>query len=100
MNPAVTISFALTAQMPLVKAVIYVIAQCLGAIVGAALVKLLGPHKFVDDSVDGGHRLGPYTSPAQGLFIEVGLTFVLVVVRSHSVIDLTTSSRTHTNCLT
>jgi glycerol uptake facilitator protein len=82
-NPAVTIGFAVTGQFPLADVVPYIIAQFLGAFVGAVLVWLAYlPHWA--ETEDAGLKLGVFsTAPAiyntpANIITEVIGTFVLV----------------------
>ncbi|XP_056643286.1 aquaporin AQPAe.a isoform X1 [Diorhabda sublineata] len=83
-NPAVTISFLLTREVKIIKAVSYVIVQCVGAIGGSALLKLIVP-----DSKIGGFgvtNVNPSISAVQGMIMEAALTFLLIFV-IHGVCD-------------
>jgi glycerol uptake facilitator protein len=82
-NPAVTIAFAATGQFPLADVIPYIIAQFLGAFVGAVIVWLAYlPHWA--ETEDAGLKLGVYcTAPAiyntpANIITEVIGTFVLV----------------------
>uniref|UniRef100_A0A1B0D8R3 Aquaporin n=1 Tax=Phlebotomus papatasi TaxID=29031 RepID=A0A1B0D8R3_PHLPP len=39
-NPAVTVGFVVSGQMPVVRAILYILVQCLGAVAGTAGLKL------------------------------------------------------------
>jgi glycerol uptake facilitator protein len=82
-NPAVTIGFAVTGQFPLAQVIPYIIAQFLGAFVGAVLVWLAYlPHWA--ETEDEGLKLGVFcTAPAiyntpANVITEIIGTFVLV----------------------
>jgi glycerol uptake facilitator protein len=82
-NPAVTIGFAVTGQFPLADVIPYIIAQFLGAFVGAVIVWLAYlPHWA--ETEDEGLKLGVYcTAPAiyntpANVITEIIGTFVLV----------------------
>jgi glycerol uptake facilitator protein len=82
-NPAVTIGFAVTGQFPLAQVIPYIIAQFLGAFVGAVLVWLAYlPHW--PETEDEGLKLGVFcTAPAiyntpANVITEIIGTFVLV----------------------
>lgn len=76
-NPAVTFAMLLARQVSLLKAVSYMVAQCLGAICGVALVKA-----FQDDYYDkyggGANQLSTGYSIGAGLAAEIFGTFILV----------------------
>ncbi len=82
-NPAVTISLAVTGQFPLADVVPYIIAQFLGAFVGGVIVWLAYlPHW--EETEDAGLKLGVFcTAPAiyntpANVITEIIGTFVLV----------------------
>jgi glycerol uptake facilitator protein len=82
-NPAVTIGFAATGQFPLAQVIPYIIAQFLGAFVGAVIVWLAYlPHW--GETEDEGLKLGVFcTAPAiyntpANVITEIIGTFVLV----------------------
>jgi glycerol uptake facilitator protein len=82
-NPAVTIGFAVTGQLPLADVIPYIIAQFLGAFVGAVIVWLAYlPHWA--ETEDEGLKLGVFcTAPAiyntpANVITEIIGTFVLV----------------------
>ncbi|XP_033754572.1 aquaporin-4-like [Pecten maximus] len=75
-NPAVTCAFFITRQISLARAVLYIVVQCLGAIIGAGLLKGMTPTRRQDslgatvphNDVDGGKAFG----------IEFFITFILI----------------------
>lgn len=72
-NPAVTLGMVLTGTMPLMRGLFLFPAQLVGGIVAAALVQCMfpGPLSVVTKLTNG-------TSVAQGVFIEMFLTSLLV----------------------
>ncbi|CAL8088091.1 unnamed protein product [Orchesella dallaii] len=75
-NPAVTLACLATGRTTIVKCIVYIIAQCLGALGGIGMLKLLMP-----DSVMGNWaitKLALGVTPLQGFLIEVVCTFLLV----------------------
>lgn len=75
-NPAVTIGMLVTGKISFVRAILYIIVQCCGAIAGTAALKSLIPEAFHGGL---GHTdLAKDVLPAQGLGIEFFLGFVLV----------------------
>ncbi|CAH9138251.1 unnamed protein product [Cuscuta epithymum] len=76
-NPAVTLGLFLGRKVSLIRAVLYMAAQCLGAICGVGLVK--GFHKAYYDRYGGGaNMLQPGYNIGTGLGAEIIGTFVLV----------------------
>lgn len=74
-NPAVTIGMLVTGKISFVRAILYIIVQCCGAIAGTAALKSLTPESFHDKL---GHTDLTDLLPAQGLGMEFFLGFVLV----------------------
>ncbi|KAL0913258.1 hypothetical protein M5K25_016705 [Dendrobium thyrsiflorum] len=76
-NPAVTFGLFLARKVSLVRAVFYIIAQCLGAICGVGIVKGIMKHHF--NSLGGGaNEVAPGYSKGTALGAEIIGTFVLV----------------------
>ena len=75
-NPAVTIAMLLTRKISVVKALLYMIAQCLGAILGAGI--LLGVTPALNRGALGVTMLHPNINQYQGFGVEFCVTFVLV----------------------
>jgi glycerol uptake facilitator protein len=87
-NPAVTVSLALTRRFPWVEVVPYVLAQVVGALVGAMLIVAV----FGTDSVDlglGATTLGDGVPYWQGIVAEAVGTFLLL----YAVMALAVDSR-------
>nr|CAB3447289.1 unnamed protein product [Digitaria exilis] len=76
-NPAVTFGLFLARKVSLVRAVLYIIAQCLGAICGVGLVKGFQSAYFVRYG-GGANELSQGYSKGTGLAAEIIGTFVLV----------------------
>ncbi|XP_026323708.1 aquaporin AQPAe.a isoform X2 [Hyposmocoma kahamanoa] len=77
-NPAVTCGLFVAGDITLIKGAFYIVVQVLGAVAGAAFIRLAIPSERV-----GGFGLtlpGPNVSDAQALLVEVLVTFVLVSV--------------------
>lgn len=75
-NPAVTVAVVVTGRMSLIKGAMYVVAQLVGALVGAGL--LLSVIPLADQGTLGAHALN--VDVASGLIAEMVLTFTLVFV--------------------
>ena len=75
-NPGVTIGFFVTRKISLARTLVYMFFQVIGALLGASFLKLLTP-SGVNESL-GSTLLGKNVDIAQGLVIEMFITFVLV----------------------
>ncbi|KAK9279598.1 hypothetical protein L1049_013277 [Liquidambar formosana] len=76
-NPAVTFGLFLARKVSLIRAVMYMIAQCLGAICGVGLVKAFQKAYF-NKYGGGANELAPGYNKGTGLAAEIIGTFVLV----------------------
>lgn len=75
-NPAVTTALLITGKVSLVRALLYIIAQCAGAVAGTASLKALLPAAYQGGL---GHTsLAADFLPLQGLGIEFFLGFILI----------------------
>ena len=91
-NPAVSLALALTRKISPIRCVFYTIAQCLGAMCGAGLVRVMTPALF--DKVDGGaNEISKNANATESLGVEFGCTFLLVM----TVMAATDSIRAETN---
>lgn len=75
-NPAISIAFAATRRISVVRALFYVMAQCAGSIAGTALLKAFVPESIQGDL--GTLKLNKLVTEAQGFGIEFIITFVLL----------------------
>jgi len=80
LNPAVTIGLLTAGKIDLLNAIGYVMAQCLGAISAAFLIKIIFPATILQSIGMGTPALGQGVTPAVGLLTEIILTFFLVFV--------------------
>jgi len=87
LNPAMSLAFYLSPAVDfcLVELVAYVIAQLLGAIIGAGFVRAILPAEFIAGATNetiyvGETLLSPGVSRASGVFAEMLSTFILVTV--------------------
>lgn len=80
LNPAVTIGLFCAQKIDSVNTVGYLIAQCLGGIFGALLIKLCLPSEVLTSIAMGTPSLAQGISLTQGLLTEIILTFFLVFV--------------------
>ncbi|KAL6638320.1 hypothetical protein ACP70R_023709 [Stipagrostis hirtigluma subsp. patula] len=76
-NPAVTFGLLLARKVSLVRAVLYVVAQCLGAMCGAGLVRAFHGEQYARHGGGANELAGGYSRGA-GLGAEIVGTFVLV----------------------
>uniref|UniRef100_A0A8I3P9I3 Aquaporin-1 n=2 Tax=Canis lupus familiaris TaxID=9615 RepID=A0A8I3P9I3_CANLF len=77
LNPAVTLGLLLSCQISILRAVMYIIAQCVGAIVATAI--LSGITSSLPDNSLGRNELAPGVNSGQGLGIEIIGTLQLVL---------------------
>ena len=87
LNPAVTIGALATGKIDGPNAVGYVISQCLGGIVAAAMLKLCLPVAALESVKMGTPALGDGITVGMGLLVEIVLTFFLVFVIFGTAID-------------
>lgn len=78
LNPAVTISAVVTGKMGVVKGLMYIVAQLVGAGLAAFLLKAVLPAAVQGNL--GAHALGAVNNAGAGLLVEIVLTFFLVFV--------------------
>lgn len=76
-NPAVTFGLFLARKVSLIRAVMYMVAQCLGAICGVGLVKAF-QQPYYKRYGGGANELADGYSKGTGLAAEIIGTFVLV----------------------
>jgi aquaporin TIP len=84
-NPAVTFGAWITGKISLIKGLMYVLAQLIGAVIGALLLTAVTPEGAQGNL--GSHGLGAGISVGGGLLAEIILTFVLVFVVFATAID-------------
>lgn len=86
-NPAVTIGAWVAGKIDTTNAIGYVIAQCLGAVVAAFLIKLAVPVDVLSAVAMGTPALGNGVTVGQGLLTEIILTFFLMFAVYGTAID-------------
>jgi len=77
-NPAVTWALVFTRKMTALRGILYVLAQCTGAIFAAFILSSLLPADY--EKTLGCHSLNEKVTPAEGLWFEIVLTFIFVFV--------------------
>jgi len=75
-NPTVTIAQLVTGKISLIRAILYVLAQCAGAVAGTSSLKAILPES--NQGTLGHAVLGENVLPLQGLGFEFFLGFLLV----------------------
>ncbi|KAG8176506.1 hypothetical protein JTE90_020342, partial [Oedothorax gibbosus] len=75
-NPAVTAGMLVAGRCSVLRALLYVVMQCAGAVAGAAILKAVTPDET--NSKLGLTALNEKLSPVQGVGVEFLITFVLV----------------------
>jgi aquaporin Z len=78
LNPAVSLGAFIGKRLTAGAMIAYVIAQCLGGLAAAALIKAVIPETVLAAVNMGTPALGDGISPSQGLIAEIVLTFFLV----------------------
>jgi MIP family channel proteins len=87
LNPAVTVGFLVTGRIEAIMAVVYWIAQFLGATVAAYALKLLFPASVAMAARLGGQSISNDVSLVQAIVLEAIATFFLVFVVFGTAVD-------------
>ena len=87
LNPAVTFGALLGKKINVVNAVAYMVAQCLGGVVAAYVIKLVIPDMVLAATGFGTPVVTKGITTTQALFTEIVLTFFLVFVVFGTAID-------------
>jgi MIP family channel proteins len=87
LNPAVTTGFLVTKRIDPMMAVIHWIAQFLGAIIAAYMLKALFPASVTSVTLLGGQRISADTTLLQAVVLEAIATFFLVFVVFGTAVD-------------
>ncbi|KAI0221798.1 Aquaporin-4, partial [Lamellibrachia satsuma] len=77
MNPAVTFSMAISAKITVVRALLYVIAQCAGTAAGTGFVYIVTPAARREGL--SATMVNPEIEPWQGMLVETWITAILVL---------------------
>ncbi|KAK3607003.1 hypothetical protein CHS0354_023402 [Potamilus streckersoni] len=76
-NPAVTCATVITRRVSVVRAVLYIIAQLIGAVTGAVVLKAVTPNEM--QGTLGCTLLDKHVNDVMGILLEFLITFVLVL---------------------
>jgi MIP family channel proteins len=87
LNPAVTIGFLVTRRIEPIMAVVYIIAQLLGAAVAAYALKALFPASIAEATRLGGQSVALEVSTGQAILAEAIATFFLTFVVFGTAVD-------------
>jgi len=77
-NPAVTWALVFTRKMSSVRGILFVLAQCSGAIFAAFILRTLLPQEY--ENTLGCHSVNDKMTAAEGLWFEIVLTFIFIFV--------------------
>ncbi len=86
-NPAVTIGLWSVGRIDTRKAGLYVLAQLIGAVLAALVLRLLLPSATAAAKTYGALTVAPYVSALQAILIEAVLTFFLALAVMATVVD-------------
>jgi len=87
LNPAVTLGFLAARRIEPMMAMLYIVAQLLGALLAAYALKALFPHDVAVATRLGGQALAIDVSFGQGIFAEAIATFFLVFAVFGTAVD-------------
>jgi aquaporin Z len=87
LNPAVTFGALVARKINLLNGIAYIVAQCLGAIVAAYVIRLAIPEQVLTAISYGTPVVTKGVTVTQALFTEIVLTFFLVFVVFGTAID-------------
>jgi aquaporin Z len=87
LNPAVTLGFLAARRIEPLMAMLYIVAQLLGALLAAYALKALFPHDVATATRLGGQSLAIDVTFAQGIFAEAIATFFLVFAVFGTAVD-------------
>lgn len=79
-NPAVTLGMLVIGEISILKGLLYIVVQLAGAIAGAALIRVALPREMQESQSIGVTQINSEIDDAQGVLIEVIITFLLVFI--------------------
>eukprot|EP00090_Calanus_glacialis_P009676 TRINITY_DN18074_c0_g1_i1.p1 TRINITY_DN18074_c0_g1~~TRINITY_DN18074_c0_g1_i1.p1 ORF type:complete len:237 (+),score=57.55 TRINITY_DN18074_c0_g1_i1:57-767(+) len=85
LNPAVSVGLLAGGKLSLLKCVVYVIAQCIGAVIGAGILHLVTPSQHRAGL--GSNGLADGVTPLGGMVMELLMTMLLVLVVYATAVD-------------
>ncbi|XP_013390265.2 aquaporin-4 [Lingula anatina] len=77
-NPTVTLAMFVARKLSIVKAILFILAQCMGSLLGSGLVYVVTPANATGTFAT--TVVNPLMTPAQGMVVEMYLSFMLVFV--------------------
>jgi MIP family channel proteins len=86
-NPAVTLGFVVTRRIEIPMAGVYILAQIIGGIVGAYVLKWTFPFALFEATRGGGQAIALQVSGGQAFLLEFVATFFLVIVVFGTAVD-------------
>lgn len=86
-NPAVTLGFVATRRIEIPMAGVYIVAQVIGAIVGAYVLKFTFPFALFEATRGGGQAVALQVTGGQAFLLEFIATFFLVLVVFGTAVD-------------
>ncbi|HET7630727.1 MAG TPA: aquaporin [Gemmatimonadaceae bacterium] len=87
LNPAVTIGLAVTRRLRAGTAVVYIVAQLMGAVVAALVLNGVFPASAAQGARLGGQWLAPSVSISSAILVEALATFLLVFAYFGTIVD-------------
>lgn len=86
-NPAVTVGLVVGRKISIAKGVLYIIAQCVGALIGAGILQVISPAHMQGECGLGNTSLSKGVGVGAGVAIEFFITFFLVLVIYGAAVD-------------
>jgi aquaporin Z len=86
-NPAVTLGFLATRRIEATMAGVYIVAQIIGAILGAYVLKFTFPFALFEATRGGGQAVALQVTGSQAFLLEAVATFFLVLVVFGTAVD-------------
>ena len=86
-NPAVTLGFLATRRIDAVMAGVYIVAQLLGAMAAAYVLKAVMPEQLFEATRGGGQSVSSAISTGQAIVVEAIATFFLVFAVFGTAVD-------------